>query len=103
MPDALTNAFWENKTLPKHQQPYPMALVDIPSKLLRSQELHGTCLLQQHRAFWHPKTMGIIRRKGKKIKIGQFINMKNWGVGGGGRVEKQLERKVTPKGLKKIA
>lgn len=32
-----------------------MALDDIPNKLQRSLELHGTCPLQLHQAFLHPK------------------------------------------------
>ena len=45
----------ENYTLPKHQQPYPMALDDTPNMLLQSPKLHGTCQLQQPRASLLPK------------------------------------------------
>lgn len=45
----------KNKKLPKHQQPYPMALDDTPNTLLQSPKLHGTCPLQQPQAFLHPE------------------------------------------------
>lgn len=40
---------------PKHQQPYPMALDDIPNKLLQFLKPHDTCPLQLHQAVLHPK------------------------------------------------
>lgn len=65
--------------IPKHQQPYPMVLDDIPNMLLQFQGLHGTYPLLQHQAFSHP-----IHIKAKR----------RWGRKGGGDVYKSLKNKI---------
>lgn len=39
------------ENLPEPQQPYPMALDDIPNRLLQFLEQHGTYPLLQHQVF----------------------------------------------------
>ena len=76
----------EKYTLPKHQQPYPMALDDTPNTLLQSPKLHGTCQLQRPQASLHTKhkiqwnethreeTKAWIKSLGQKIIKFKLIN-----------------------------